>query len=96
MGTSSSIFNALQVALKTFVDEVSGLVVERCLIQHLPSISSHDFVCKLSDADTDQLVGESAAMAMERARVMEKLKVLEDGLAQLTQLNKRPLPAAPS
>lgn len=27
-------------------------------------------------------------MSMERAGVMEKLKVLEDGFAQLTQLNK--------
>lgn len=71
------------------------LAVERCLIQQLPSIFPLDLVCDLSDTDTDRLVGESATMAMERARVLEKLRVLEDGLAQLTQLDKRPMSVVP-
>lgn len=57
-------------------------------MQRLPSILSLDVVCDLSDADMQRIAGESPEMIMERKRVTQKLSVLQDGLAQLTQLDR--------
>ncbi|KAH6892580.1 P-loop containing nucleoside triphosphate hydrolase protein [Thelonectria olida] len=75
-----------KVALKKFIDDVSVLAIERCLIQKLPSTMSLDTVCDLTDKDVHRLVGESADTTMEREQVAGQLKVLEDGLSQLSLL----------
>lgn len=57
-------------------------------MQKLPSILSLDAVCDLSDTEVQRITGESPEMIMERKRVTQKLSVLEEGLAQLTQLDQ--------
>ncbi|CAH0046486.1 unnamed protein product [Clonostachys solani] len=76
-----------KVALKKFVDDVSVLAIEQCLVQKLPSIFSSDFICDLTDEQVGRLAGESADLSIERSRMTEKRKLLQEGLAQLGSLN---------
>ncbi|KAK4134804.1 dynamin family protein [Trichocladium antarcticum] len=75
-----------KVALKTLVDDVSVLAIERCLLQKLPSILSSDIICGLADEQIEDIAAESSESAAERALVTEKLGVLESGMAELKRL----------
>ena len=57
-------------------------------MQKLPTIFSLDVVCDLSDSEIQRIAGEGPDMILERKRVTQKLGVLEDGLAQLTNLDQ--------
>ncbi|KAK7214780.1 hypothetical protein V2G26_002783 [Clonostachys chloroleuca] len=76
-----------KVALKKFVDDVSVLAIEQCLIQKLPSIFSSDVICDLTDEQVGMLAGESADMSIERSHMTEKRKLLQEGLTQLGKLS---------
>lgn len=67
--------------------------VESCLLKKLPSLLSLDVVCDLSEADVQRFAGESPSVIAERKRLTQKLGVLEDGLALLTQLGRGPTEA---
>ncbi|KAK4150063.1 hypothetical protein C8A00DRAFT_46461 [Chaetomidium leptoderma] len=75
-----------KVALKTLVDAVSTLAIERCLLQKLPSILSPDIVCELSDEEVERVAAESAESVAEREQAAEKLAVLENAMAELQRL----------
>ena len=72
--------------MKTFVDEVSTLAVELCLVQRLPSILSPEVICSLTDDEVRAIAGESDDIAEERAQATEKLSVLQRALEDLTRL----------
>ncbi|KAI0021407.1 P-loop containing nucleoside triphosphate hydrolase protein [Xylariomycetidae sp. FL0641] len=75
-----------KVALKRFIDDFSVLAVEHILIQQLPSLLSPDGIWELTDGQVHRIAGESTAAMAERQRATEKLKVLENGLAELKRL----------
>ncbi|CAJ2503470.1 Uu.00g108640.m01.CDS01 [Anthostomella pinea] len=77
-----------KVALKTLIDDVSVLAVERCLIQKLPELFSPEVVCNFTDEEIHCFAAESEMSAAERMRATEKLSVLELGQAQLKRLRK--------
>jgi hypothetical protein len=72
--------------LKTLVDAVSTLAVERCLLQKLPSILTPDVVCELSDDVVERIAAESPESTAERVQATEKLAVLEHAMVELKRL----------
>ena len=79
------------MALKKFIDDVSVLAVEQCLVRRLPLVLSSDLICDLSDDDVQRLAVESPDIAPERMRMTEKLRILQEGLTQLTRLDSSSL-----
>ncbi|RWQ94531.1 P-loop containing nucleoside triphosphate hydrolase protein [Paecilomyces variotii] len=77
-----------KVALEKFIDNISVLAVERCLIQKLPCLFSPETVSRLQNADVGRLAGESDESSAERSRLSEKLNALEQGLRSLKVLDK--------
>ncbi|KAG6030299.1 hypothetical protein E4U41_000131 [Claviceps citrina] len=75
-----------KVALKKFVDDVSVLAVERCLINKLPHLFQAESVLDLEDQAVARVAGETEAAAEERERCTEKLAILEDGKQDLIRL----------
>ena len=75
------------MVLKKFIDDVSVLAVEQCLVRRLPLVLSSDLICDLSDDDVQRLAVESPDIAPERLRMTEKLRILQEGLTQLTTLD---------
>ncbi|KAF2664671.1 hypothetical protein BT63DRAFT_464767 [Microthyrium microscopicum] len=77
-----------KVALKRFVDDVSVLAIEHCLIGQLSSLFEAMIVYEMEEEDVARLAGESKETAVERGRCAEQLTVLEGGLKDLKRLDK--------
>jgi hypothetical protein len=75
-----------KVTLKTVVDVISTLAIERYLIQKLPSILSSEIVCDLTDEEVERIAAESSESAVKREQAREKLAVLENAMAELKRL----------
>ncbi|KAK3900215.1 hypothetical protein C8A05DRAFT_45903 [Staphylotrichum tortipilum] len=78
-----------KVALKTVIDSVSTLAVERCLLQKLPGILTPEVVCELPDDIVSRIAAESPESIAKREQAMEKLAVLEDAIVELRRLGTR-------
>lgn len=65
--------------MKKFIDDVSVLAVEQCLISQLPSLFLSESILYPDDDDVLRVASESERAGLERARYVEKPAVLEDG-----------------
>jgi hypothetical protein len=74
------------VALSKVIDDLSVLAVEGCLVRKLPGLLSADVLTDLADEDVARLGAESEEATAERARLKEKLRVLESSLTELKRL----------
>ncbi|KAK3294434.1 P-loop containing nucleoside triphosphate hydrolase protein [Chaetomium fimeti] len=83
-----------KVALKSLVDSVSTLAVERCLLQKLSAILSPEIVCELTDDAVQRIAAESPESVAERVQAAEKLAVLEDAMFELKRLGMHGTQAA--
>ncbi|KAI1292937.1 P-loop containing nucleoside triphosphate hydrolase protein [Xylaria venustula] len=84
-----------KVALKTIVDEVSVLAIEKCLIQELPQLLSPETICDLTNEKVHSMAAEGETSVAARDRLNEKLEVLQSGRTQLGKFKKCMMPIAP-
>lgn len=75
-----------------FIDDVSTLAIEDCLISKLPTIFRSNDVFKMSKEDIARLAGETESSSTERRRLEEKQRTLRLGLQNLKGLHKRRSP----
>lgn len=87
-----TILTTIQVALKSFIDNISVLVVEQCLISKLPGLFTPDSLYSIPDEEISFLAGENEAATAERARLMEKKACLEKCEDELRKLDKHRVP----
>ncbi|KAI1109635.1 P-loop containing nucleoside triphosphate hydrolase protein [Nemania sp. NC0429] len=78
-----------KVALKTVIDEISVLAIEKCLIQQLPELLSPEIIYSLTDEQVHLIAAESETSGAQRERLNEKLAVLQRGLEKLGKFKKR-------
>lgn len=72
-----------------FIDDVSNLAIEDCLISKLSSLFRSTDVLGLSAEDISGMAGETPESSIERQRLEAKRKILKSGLQSLKSLNKR-------
>jgi hypothetical protein len=78
-----------QVAVSRFIDDVSILAIEDCLVSKLPTLFRSSNVLEMSDEDISRLAGETRESSLERKRLEAKRGILETGLQGLKSLHKR-------
>ena len=72
-----------------FIDDVSVLAIEDCLIGKVSKLFRSSVVLKLSFEDVSRLAGETKKSSVERRRLGEKHKILDTGLQGLKSLQKQ-------
>ncbi|WQF77026.1 Putative dynamin stalk domain, GTPase effector domain-containing protein [Colletotrichum destructivum] len=77
-----------KVALKRFIDDVSVLAIENCLIRPLPDLFTSNVVFDMAEDQVRQLAAESQQLIDERAQCLERQEVLEIGLQTLRPLSR--------
>lgn len=82
-------FTPLQVAVSRFIDDVSNLAIEDCLISKLSTLFKSSNVLEMGPQDVSRLAGETRESSHERERLESKRKILKTGLQSLKSLNKR-------
>lgn len=78
--------NKGQVALKSIIDQVSDLAIERQLICFLPSLFTAEIVYDLTDDQVFALAAEDEQAAEERIRCSELLSALHASMVELKPL----------
>jgi GTP-binding protein EngB required for normal cell division len=78
-----------KVAVDRFIDDVSVLAIEVCLITKLSSLFRSGDVVEMSDEELYLLAGETQESGAKRKRLEVKQRVLEKGLQDLKSLSKR-------
>jgi hypothetical protein len=67
--------------VNTFVDNVAALVIDNCLMNSLPHLLSPLVVQKWDDDRLQLIGGETEEVARDRTKQLEKLEILNSGLA---------------
>ncbi|KAG6118850.1 hypothetical protein E4U13_008225 [Claviceps humidiphila] len=75
-----------EVAINKFIDDVSVLAVEQCLIDKLPDLFPDGIVIDFKDEEIARLAGETEAASKQREKCNQKLAVLENGRRDLMNL----------
>lgn len=76
-----------KVAFDRFVDDVSAIAIEECLISKLPDLLKPGRVLELAPDEIQHLVGESEETASSRAKLNEKRDLLQKGLQDLKRFH---------
>lgn len=71
------------MAIDRFIDDISVIAVEICLIKKLPLLLTPNRVLELGAAEIKLLVGESEETAIDRKKLNEKLGLLQKGLQDI-------------
>ncbi|KAH6954429.1 P-loop containing nucleoside triphosphate hydrolase protein [Fusarium avenaceum] len=77
-----------KVAVDRFIDDVSVLAIEDCLISKLSSLFRSGFVAEMSDEELSLLAGETEESRSKREHLTAKRGILEKGLQDLKSLYK--------
>lgn len=77
-----------KVAVSRFIDDVSVLAIEDCLIGKLSTLFRSKNVVEMSGEDISRLAGETQESSLERNRLEVKHQILEKGLRGLKSLRK--------
>ncbi|KAG5968441.1 hypothetical protein E4U58_001864 [Claviceps cyperi] len=75
-----------KVAMNKFIDDVSVLAVEQCLISKLPDLFPDEILFDFKDEEIARLAGKTEAASKQRANLNQKLAILEDGRRDLMNL----------
>ncbi|KAG9249425.1 uncharacterized protein F5Z01DRAFT_641212 [Emericellopsis atlantica] len=65
-----------KVALEKFIDDVSVLAIENCVMKQLPAILSPNAIFDLSETTVTKLAGESEESTAKRGNLQNKLNTL--------------------
>lgn len=75
--------------MNRFIDDVSVLAIEDCLIAKVSKLFRSTEVLTLSNEDVSRLAGETRKCSVERKRLEEKHKILDAGLRGLKGLQRQ-------
>ncbi|KAG6080769.1 hypothetical protein E4U16_008161 [Claviceps sp. LM84 group G4] len=75
-----------EVAMNKFIDDVSVLAVEQCLVSKLPDLFPDEILFDFKDEEIARLAGETEGASKQREKFNQKLAVLEDGRRDLMNL----------
>ena len=75
--------------MSRFIDDVSVLAIEDCLISKLSTLFRSSNILEMSGQDISRLAGETPESSLERKRLEAKRGTLETGLQGLKSLYKR-------
>lgn len=74
--------NMMQISRRTFLDNVTNLAVEGCLIQHLPSIFTSRQVAAMDEPQLRKLAAEPETVQSRRDQLSQEIASLKTGLEQ--------------
>jgi len=72
-----------------FIDDVSVLVIEDCLIGKVSGLFGSSKVLEMSPDDISRLAGETTESSIERKRLVDKRNILDAGLRGLKGLQNQ-------
>ena len=75
--------------MNRFIDNVSVLAIEDCLIGKLSELFPSHKVPQMSPDEISRLAGETTESSVERRRLVEKRKILDAGWQGLRSLQKQ-------
>lgn len=78
-----------QVAMNRFIDDVSVLAIEDCLIGKIAELLRSSEFWEMSSDEISRLAGESEESSVERKHLHEKRKILNAGLRALKDLQRQ-------
>jgi hypothetical protein len=82
--------DSFKVALKTFIDDIRILEVERCLLKKVAELLSPKCVVSLDDAQISGIASETEDSLNKRAQTTRKLKVLGSAYRIVESLYRSP------
>lgn len=74
---------------RTFIDNVVNLVIEKCLVRHLPLILTPNLVGRFSDDKIQELAAESQDTQAYRAQLTQEAESLRHGLEKCRKWTPR-------
>ncbi|EXJ87644.1 hypothetical protein A1O1_04568 [Capronia coronata CBS 617.96] len=77
-----------KVAMKTLVDDIAVLAVERCLLKNIPELLPSRTIISLSDDQISTVAAESDDARAERSRAEKEHRVLTKARAMLRRLDQ--------